>query len=570
MSTGLNFKRKFFILKNDYSSIRYLNPKGHGKLELRNNRLTLSINMDKAEGDTSYEVVLLDNGAYEGGKIYTDQRGRARANLSLNYKELEAAGFSFDRINGILILKGKDVLLGGYLNKKDGSIEEYIEELKGEEKPKGMGFQPREDKTLAAKESAIAKVEEVTEDRKEKAAKKDIESRDVEVERPDLDKEKGFELGDARLDSHDSKSRPEEAEGIREGEAQVKEKDPATERTIGFRVEEEPSERIEEFIKADAVIEEDNGQNIGEADVLDREAERVKDNLQITGEEVKYIKNDLGDFLIEEEKEDIKEQDLEQEALMKEDVDIPAEDLADGEVVEEADPIDKQVGEVSDSLAKEGDGVDPVGDVDVEVEEEKYIPLDDSLGASPILRITEEEYQRAMQEMFSEAEYELDEAQVLSPEAQRRLNQKMQATNYVLSILRYFPYVEPFKIDLEGYNWWRIDIQNPKEDMGFLPYFSYIASGNRKFPLVENAVTATALMKKYGHYIFGLYNVNDEVKFFVYGVPGRFISEDHPQNGTTGFNTWYESKDGLGYWLLYIDPETGRIIYPINPMIPKD
>ena len=73
-----------------------------------------------------------------------------------------------------------------------------------------------------------------------------------------------------------------------------------------------------------------------------------------------------------------------------------------------------------------------------------------------------------------------------------------------------------------GYNWWKISIDDPKEDKGFLPYFSYIAGGNHKYPLVQYTVTATALMRKHGHYLFGLYNVNDEVKFYVYGVPGRF------------------------------------------------
>ena len=48
---------------------------------------------------------------------------------------------------------------------------------------------------------------------------------------------------------------------------------------------------------------------------------------------------------------------------------------------------------------------------------------------------------------------------------------KNQTTNYVLNILAFFPYIEPFKIDLKGYNWWRIDIDDPREDKGFLPYF---------------------------------------------------------------------------------------------------
>ena len=38
-------------------------------------------------------------------------------------------------------------------------------------------------------------------------------------------------------------------------------------------------------------------------------------------------------------------------------------------------------------------------------------------------------------------------------------------------------------------------------------------------------------MGKYGHYLFGLYNIKDEVRFYIYGVPGKFKTEEHPQKG---------------------------------------
>ena len=50
----------------------------------------------------------------------------------------------------------------------------------------------------------------------------------------------------------------------------------------------------------------------------------------------------------------------------------------------------------------------------------------------------------------------------------------------------------------------------------------------------------------------------------------EFTIEEHPFRGITGFNTWYDSMDGIGYWVLYIDPMTGNIIYPINPMVPSE
>ena len=370
MSNNLRFKRKFFILKREYSNMGNLNPKGHGKLELRNNRLKIIINIENAEINSHYDIIILeDNKSYKLGRIHTDNRHNGKAEFDVNPKDIESMGFILEKINGILILRDTNILLGGYIDKEDNSIENYI---------------------------------------------------------------------------HSTTSKEEGKEEI------IQEED------IDEVVQEVISEDIE------AVLEEDIA-------------------------EVKYIENDL--------------------------------DLA----------------------------------------RQENRPL-----------VSEEEYDRAMQEMFYENEDYVQELVYDNVEEQRKEKQKNQTTNYVLNILRFFPYVEPFKIDLKGYNWWKIDIDDPREDMGFLPYFSYIAGGNHKYPLIKNTVTATELIRKHGHYLFGLYNSNETVKFYMYAIPGGFTSEDHPQRGSTGFNTWFEGQEGMGYWLLYIDPSVGRIIYPINPMIPKD
>lgn len=380
--------------------MRNLNPKGHGKLELRNNRLSISININNAEKDQLYNALLIgDNKVYELGKIHTDNSHSGKSEFYYNSKDIESMGFPLEKINGILILRDTNILLGGYLDEDDRTIENYTAKLDKEE---AQGHSP-----------AIAKVDDV------ESNTEDAQEQEISIEQ-----------------------------------------DIAVEENI-----------VEEAVK-----------------------------------EEKYIENDLD---------------------------------TEGTVSQE-----------NTSLGHD-DLVEP--------------RLEN-------LEVTEEEYHKALQEMFNDdnVDYQEDEVEYMDPDTQKRLNQKNQTTNYVLNIMSFFPYIEPFRIDLMGYNWWKIEIDDPKGDKGFLPYFSYVSGGNHKYPLVQNTVTANALMRKHGHYLFGLYNVNDQVKFYVYGVPGNFSSEDHPQKGTTGFNTWYEGRDNVGYWLLYIDPLTGRIIYPINPMIPKD
>ncbi|MGJ0846817.1 hypothetical protein ACR77J_09010 [Tissierella praeacuta] len=150
----------------------------------------------------------------------------------------------------------------------------------------------------------------------------------------------------------------------------------------------------------------------------------------------------------------------------------------------------------------------------------------------------------------------------------KKLNQKNQTTNYVLSILRFFPYIEPFTHNIKGYNWWLVELDKENEYRAFLPYFSYIVGGNNKEYYNSDMVTCNHLMSKYGHYLFGLYNEGEAVKYFVYGIPGSFTISEHPYRGTNGFNTWYQGKNIEGYWILYIDPMTGRPVKPVIPMMP--
>lgn len=150
----------------------------------------------------------------------------------------------------------------------------------------------------------------------------------------------------------------------------------------------------------------------------------------------------------------------------------------------------------------------------------------------------------------------------------KKLNQKNQTTNYVLSILRFFPYIEPFTHNIKGYNWWLVELDKENEYRAFLPYFSYIVGGNNKEYYNSDMVTCNQLMSKYGHYLFGLYNEGEAVKYFVYGIPGSFTISEHPYRGTNGFNTWYQGKNIEGYWILYIDPMTGRPVKPVIPMMP--
>jgi len=64
------------------------------------------------------------------------------------------------------------------------------------------------------------------------------------------------------------------------------------------------------------------------------------------------------------------------------------------------------------------------------------------------------------------------------------------------------------------------------------------------------------------HFIVGIMKENDDVRYIIYGVPGAYT--DLPPHYMQGFSTWLPAVNGYGtgYWLLYIDVRTGRLVYP--------
>lgn len=115
--------------------------------------------------------------------------------------------------------------------------------------------------------------------------------------------------------------------------------------------------------------------------------------------------------------------------------------------------------------------------------------------------------------------------------------------------------IVPFTKDKTGAQWKRIANVN-------------------NLPLVSPGATWGAT--KYRHYIFG-----ESVDVYYLGIPGRFINEEQPEGGKSGFVLWQpivgaeslgatkadcslENKmTAYGYWITAIDKETGDIIDPV-------
>ncbi|HKM02295.1 MAG TPA: hypothetical protein VJ083_09615 [Sedimentibacter sp.] len=182
--------------------------------------------------------------------------------------------------------------------------------------------------------------------------------------------------------------------------------------------------------------------------------------------------------------------------------------------------------------------------------------------------IIEEEAEEATEEATEETVDEAAEP-VKTVAAEKEINERKYRNRFdenLYNTLREYKEVEPLSVKLKNFNWWYIPYDDMGAKPGILPYYNQIISSYYPYPMSNRVTTCAGLMKKYGHYIFGIYKENDEIAKFIYGVPGEFTKEEQPYKGVTGFKNWSYgakvNKTDNGYWLAFVNPKTGETTDP--------
>lgn len=135
--------------------------------------------------------------------------------------------------------------------------------------------------------------------------------------------------------------------------------------------------------------------------------------------------------------------------------------------------------------------------------------------------------------------------------------EKDKAETSIFNILKNFEETDPFKRKLARYRWW--EIKNTNKDK-LLPYHNYLNASQTKHK--DKYTDCETQIEKYQKYLFGIAENKGKITHYIYGIPGRYERKEHPHGGATGFVSWIESKDKSGYWLLYINANTGKIVKP--------
>jgi hypothetical protein len=153
------------------------------------------------------------------------------------------------------------------------------------------------------------------------------------------------------------------------------------------------------------------------------------------------------------------------------------------------------------------------------------------------------------------------------------IRHKNKFNESLYNALKDYKRTEPLSVKIKNFNWWYIPYDEMGIKNGFLPYYNQIVSSYYPYPMSNRVTTCNSLMKKYGHYIFGVYEDNDDIVKFIYGVPGEFTKEEQPYKGITGFKNWsYSNKENNqehGYWLAFVNPRTGESTDPPQIVLTK-
>ena len=142
-------------------------------------------------------------------------------------------------------------------------------------------------------------------------------------------------------------------------------------------------------------------------------------------------------------------------------------------------------------------------------------------------------------------------------------------------VLSFYNRTEPFEQDRIGCKWWKIInlMSIPFANTSYLQgYSEHMRPYNMScFNPREFCPSCHDLIYKYQHYIFGINREEkSSVKYYYYGIPGRYMKEEQPDNGKSGFQYWQplqgtDKKIGdYGYWIIGINSQTGQFEIPVE------
>lgn len=329
--------------------------------------------------------------------------------------------------------------------------------------------------------------------------------------------------------------KPAEVEGTEVKEVETAKAEPDME-TVELDEEAKKFEEYEASIKEDAVIETEAVNENVETDARPLEEKEVEAGTEPAREEEKVETVETGaEPIIEEEKVEIVETGAEPAIEEEKDdkVEVDAEPVREKKP-EEAETEPYEIDDYSEVVKKYEEPAEPVLSENVE-EENGEGGIEDAINID-MPRHRDEYYEKE--------------------------KEKRTYASIFHKLLKDFEEIEDISEELKGSRWWKIpcDYDVPVREDRMYPYFCTIYHLKMAYPYINYI----KYIKKTGYYYFGIkYDDDGEVKFIMYGIEGKYNTNDQPYMGMTGFAKWVKlKKKDMGMWIMHYNPYTGCILMP--------
>ncbi|MGL4772003.1 MAG: hypothetical protein ACRC2K_00410 [Clostridium sp.] len=157
---------------------------------------------------------------------------------------------------------------------------------------------------------------------------------------------------------------------------------------------------------------------------------------------------------------------------------------------------------------------------------------------------------------FDEYEEKIEEESDVDPD-----NFKLRGAlgEYFEGIVDEFREVKGNFKDIKYCKWYKVPI-NDLDDM------CHITNYNKYTVAYYPMINYFPYIKKYGHFMLG-YKCDSKgnLKYLVYGVPGKKDRDEQPYSGKTGFVTWVNNNDEeVGCWIMFYDFKNCNIVVPMQ------
>lgn len=558
--------RKFVILEEQpdyYKKVQGITPKGHMNIEVRDGRGRLTLNVDNLKINPDEEklykacLIGLDNKNFvdvDLGVIVLNERGKGSLEWRFDPTSVGGTSLSIERFNNVLVKEvdisneNNDMVvpLSGYIYKKDGSLVKLMKKQAEKEISKKQEIEKQEIEE-AQIEEIVANNGEVLEDVEPEEAHEQLKTEEDNIQE------------DTYIDFEEKASKEEYIEEVEKVEEEIELEEQET-RIDSFK--ENTQEEVQEEIHEEASEErqEEKREEVYEKKTQEEEkSELEKYNIEAKKLEAQELEDE--EVKVDEFKpEELGIEDLSIEDIIPLDIEIDKLENQDIEVAEQEQQEQQEQQEHQEQLEEQVDSTRTIW-IDLETGEEIQYEEDDIIHNHQVTY----NYGDYIENTYGSKINKMDS------HMKTVKNYSMQVANYTMDILKFFEKVEPFRENLRDCTWWKIEYNNEDFQRGFLPFYNYLVNAYYPYPLTSKTTTCQSMIEKYGHYIFGTVTKQGEIQYYVYGVPGKFTIAEHPYNGSTGFNTWLKDKnssEGLGYWLIYVDALSGKIVNPVNPTIP--